>query len=268
MDTRKSQKVIRREEAKALIGKYRQLLIEEFGARRVIPFGSVTGGSPWHPRSDLDIAVEGLPPERFFEALAAVQDLVSSQIQVDLVPLEDATPELRARILGEVEMPEDPILALKELISGELKTLKRLVEETKEALDQLSSPPTQLELHGIASYIHDFYSGIESIFERIVVQLDEGLPDGEYWHVDLLNQIAVDREGTRPRVISEPLRARLRGYLRFRHFFRHAYGVELRWVKLRPLAEGMERVFDQLNKQLEDFFDQLSAYRENSEDSN
>lgn len=265
MDTDKAQDVKSREEARALINKCRKLLIEEFGAQRVIPFGSVTGNGLWHQGSDLDLAVEGLPDNRFFEALSAVQDLVSSQIRVDLVPLEDAKPKLRSHILGEVEMSEDSTQALRDLITEELETLEQLVEEVKGALEKLSSPPTQLDLHGIASYIHDFYSGIESIFERIVVELDEGLPRGEYWHAELLEQVAVKRENIRPRIINEPLRAKLKEYLRFRHFFRHAYGVKLKWVQLRPLAEGMELILNQLTSQIEGFFDQLSSTEKSSD---
>lgn len=41
-----------------------------FGAERVIIFGSVTGDTPWHGRSDIDLAVEGLPPELFWRAWA------------------------------------------------------------------------------------------------------------------------------------------------------------------------------------------------------
>ncbi len=79
----------------------------------------------------------------------------------------------------------------------------------------------------MAAYRHQFYTGVESILERIAVGLGEGLPRGEYWHVDLLNQMAEEWAGERPAVIDEPLRARLKDYLDFRHFFRHAYGYTL-----------------------------------------
>ena len=44
-----------------------QILQDRFRARRVIPFGSVVGQGMWHPGSDLDLAVEGIPPEQFFQ---------------------------------------------------------------------------------------------------------------------------------------------------------------------------------------------------------
>ena len=39
-------------------------------------------------------------------------------------------------------------------------------------------------------------------------------------------------------VISEELRVRLKGYLQFRHRFRHAYTFQLEWERMSPLALG------------------------------
>jgi predicted nucleotidyltransferase len=46
---------------------YMRLLRERFGARRVVLFGSLAGQGPWHARSDVDLAVEGLTPTVFFD---------------------------------------------------------------------------------------------------------------------------------------------------------------------------------------------------------
>ena len=234
-----------------------RLLKERFGAQRVILFGSIAGQGPWHGRSDIDLAVEGLAPAEFFPAYSACRDLLPRglDLELDLVALEDAYPEMRARILGEVEMPDDPMLALQGLIEDELVTLKRVVESTEEALASLSDDPSQFELHGLAAYLHQFYTGVESIFERIAVGMRESLPRGEYWHIDLLNQIAEDRTGERPAVIDGPLRARLKEYLGFRHFFRHAYGHTLRWRKMRWKAEALSDTLTMLRDQLHAFFE-------------
>lgn len=71
-------------------------LVEEFGAREVWLFGSLAWGSP-HAGSDVDIAAGGIPAERYFGALARACEVVGAQ--VDLVPLEDAAPSLRERIV-------------------------------------------------------------------------------------------------------------------------------------------------------------------------
>jgi|GEM_PF-5539003 len=62
-----------RERLERLVEACRRVLMEEFGAKRVIPFGSFVEGF-WHERSDLDLAVERVLPERFFKALTAYRD--------------------------------------------------------------------------------------------------------------------------------------------------------------------------------------------------
>jgi predicted nucleotidyltransferase len=78
-----------------------RVLREEFGAARVWLFGSVP--RPWfHERSDLDLAAEGIAPERVGEAWDRVIELLDED--VDLVAMEEADERLRRRIreTGEV----------------------------------------------------------------------------------------------------------------------------------------------------------------------
>ncbi|HXW01445.1 MAG TPA: nucleotidyltransferase domain-containing protein [Anaerolineae bacterium] len=231
------------------------LLKSRFGARRVILFGSLAGQGVWHSQSDIDLAVEGVAPADFFKAYSACSDLLPQGLELDLVPLEDTYPEMRARILGEVEMPDDPILALKSMIEDELIALDRVAQEMTETLAACAQPPTRLELRAIASMLHEFYNGVERIFERIVVSFGEGLPRGSYWHVDLLAQMATAQANTRPAVIDEPLRARLEEYLKFRHFFRHAYSYTLEWNRMNWQAEQMSETLRLLREQLQTFFE-------------
>jgi predicted nucleotidyltransferase len=69
------------------------LLKSEYGARRVWLFGSVVRGIRVHPRSDIDIAVEGLPAEHFWAAWCRLDTLAPGET-IDLVPVESASPAL------------------------------------------------------------------------------------------------------------------------------------------------------------------------------
>jgi len=71
------------------------------GATKVILFGSLLYGA-LQERSDVDLAVEGLPKEVYWRALMEVSDALGRD--VDLVPFEEALPSLAARIarVGEV----------------------------------------------------------------------------------------------------------------------------------------------------------------------
>lgn len=229
----------RREQAVKTAEACCRLLKERFGARRVIVFGSLAGQGKWHERSDIDLAVEGMAAEQFFRAWASLWEILPPGVDVDLVPLEDVSPELRARILGEEAMPEDPLLALKGLVEDELMALQRIVEGTQEGLAHLTMPFSQFEMNALASYVHQFYTGCERMLERIAVHIDGEVPGEAFSHVNLLAQMARERSGVRPPVLDEGLWVRLQEYLAFRHFFRHAYGSTLEWARLRPLVEGM-----------------------------
>lgn len=75
-----------------------RLLVERFGVKRVILFGSLARGD-LSGDLDVDLAVEGLPPARHWEATSEVAALVATD--VDLVPLEEASPSLAEQIRRE-----------------------------------------------------------------------------------------------------------------------------------------------------------------------
>lgn len=257
MDRTKQREGMSHREVQAAVERCTALLHSQFGANRVIPFGSVLTPEKWHAGSDLDLAVEGIPPEQFFRAWASLRTVLPSNLEVDLVALEDAPAALRARILQEVEMTEDPHQMLHSLVEDELAALQRLVEQTEEAVSNLDVPPSQFEMNALASYVHQFYTGCERILERIAIEIDGGLAQGAFSHANLLAQMAQQRPGLRPPIIDEDLWLRLQEYLQFRHFFRHAYAYILEWPKLHPLVSGMSETLMELQVQLERFFDEL-----------
>lgn len=235
------------------------LLQERFGAKRVIPFGSVAGYGNWHPGSDLDLAVEGLAPEQFFRAWSTLHELLPPGLDVDLVDLEQASQALQARILGEKPMPDEPLLALKELIEDELAALDRIVHDVQEGVGSLEETPSQFAMNALASYLHQFYTGCERILERIAVTIDGSLPGGAFSHANLLAQMAGAYPGVRPAVLNETLWHGLQEYLAFRHFFRHTYGYTLAWAKLRPLVAGISATQTDFKSQLTAFLGDLIA---------
>jgi len=86
---------------KATVPSVVELLTREFGARKVILFGSLVRGDA-RPDSDIDLAVEGLAPAETFRALARAAEVAGRH--VDLVPLEGTRPEVLAIIEREGEV--------------------------------------------------------------------------------------------------------------------------------------------------------------------
>jgi len=87
----------RRERAWALARQAASLLKEQFGATRVVVFGSLVHKDCFTLWSDVDIAAWGIAPEDTFRAIGAVMDL-GGDIEINLVDMGACRPSIRAVI--------------------------------------------------------------------------------------------------------------------------------------------------------------------------
>jgi len=76
------------------------VLKETFGATQVIAFGSLVHGAWFGPRSDIDLAVEGVPADAFWRAWRTLDDL-DPAFEIDLVAIESAPEQLRDEITSQ-----------------------------------------------------------------------------------------------------------------------------------------------------------------------
>jgi predicted nucleotidyltransferase len=63
--------------------------LKSFGATDVYLFGSLAKGT-FRSNSDIDLAVSGIPPEKFFEAMGRAEDVLKREI--DLIDLDENNP--------------------------------------------------------------------------------------------------------------------------------------------------------------------------------
>jgi hypothetical protein len=103
---------------------------------------------------------------------------------------------------------------------------------------------------GVALNLHGFYTGVEHIFEDIARTLENSVPSGSEWHMDLLTQMAGEIEGIRPAVISRETRACLDEYRGLRHVVRNVYAFNLRSARLHGLTNGLNDCFGRVQKEL------------------
>ena len=73
------------------------LLKREFGATRVVLFGSLAHRSWFTPWSDIDLAVWGIAPKDFYRAVGTVSDM-KSEFKIDVVDPETCRPFVREEI--------------------------------------------------------------------------------------------------------------------------------------------------------------------------
>ena len=83
----------RRRLASLTARKAAQVLRNEFDAQKVILFGSLARRGSFSLYSDIDLAVRGIAPEKFYAAVSAMMD-VSVDFKIDLVEPEDCSPAM------------------------------------------------------------------------------------------------------------------------------------------------------------------------------
>lgn len=103
-----------------------------------------------------------------------------------------------------------------------------------------------------ASFLADFYMGVERIFKIIAEELNGGTPKGEDWHKRLLLDMSLNI-GERPPVISRELQGSLLMFLGSRYVVRQVYGFELDEKRLEALSVHFEPVLEKFIKEIEDF---------------
>jgi predicted nucleotidyltransferase len=84
----------------SLAKKCAKLLKEKYRVKRVFLIGSLAYGTV-HDKSDIDLVVEGLPSERYIDALVDLNDILERKIELNLIPFEDAFETLREKTLRE-----------------------------------------------------------------------------------------------------------------------------------------------------------------------
>ncbi len=105
----------------------------------------------------------------------------------------------------------------------------------------------------VASAVHHYYTALKSLFERIARAFEGPPARGDRWHQDLLRAMSLHIEEVRPPVVAPERLPVLRDLLGFRHFFRHAYAVELDPIRLRDIAERLIAVHPMLREDLDAF---------------
>jgi hypothetical protein len=114
------------------------------------------------------------------------------------------------------------------------------LEAFRSRVNELRAPPPlssagRPQLAEAAVALHHAYGAVEAALSRIARAIDDGLPEGPDWHQSLLHVMALAIPSVRPPVLSKDALDVLQRLLAFRHFFRHAYAIDLDGSRLEEL---------------------------------
>lgn len=136
---------------------------------------------------------------------------------------------------------------LEEYCEAEFENIDVVMSDLFSVVNTEKSEYSVPELAAIATFIHNFYNGIENILKRVVSFKRLEIKGSPTWHKDLL-KTAFDAG-----ITSNELYGTLSDYLSFRHFFVHAYSFTLRWEELRPLVDGIKNTFENFKSAIYSF---------------
>ena len=124
---------------------------------------------------------------------------------------------------------------LRDRVESEYEAIQKTLDTLPPAsrLTELSV----LELGGVAALLHNFYNGIENVIKQILLAKGLPIPEGPAWHRDLLTAAEEHR------VLSKATAEQLKQFLAFRHFFSHAYALDLDPEGMESLVADAAGVF-------------------------
>ena len=246
------------------------MLYKDFGATQVAVFGSLAEPEAFSKWSDIDIAVWGIPNDKYFRASSIASD-ISGLFKVDLIDFENSKGLFRERIQSQLIPIEKGKIykmdrsELIQRISDERSKIERTLKKIEERLEKIKTAPIEYREEietTIGKNLVDCYSGTENIFRHIAIDIDLRMPDGSRWHKELPTQMTELRVERQP-VISQETFEALEELLEFRHVFRNIYEDELIYERAERHAKQVSQLFNRLSKELDVFIAWLNGQESN-----
>lgn len=144
------------------------------------------------------------------------------------------------------------LVILKSEIKRDLEKLDRLLEKFASSYQEYNRQKKYAFLVESAFYVNQVYTGFERIFQN-VADCFENTIDEKSWHKSLLERMALNLENIRPPVISESNLRCLDELRAFRHFFRHAYELDLQEKKFSIVVSSVHELEESFREDLEKF---------------
>ncbi len=143
---------------------------------------------------------------------------------------------------------------LKASLEAHRQEIARVFAKIEERQAHLDDPAY---LESLGYQLHNLYSAFEDLFEAVADFFENRVTERAGYHRELLWRMKIPIPGVRPALLSEESYKLLDSLRAFRHFFRHAYGVELDSKKVELVMEealALKRLYTQ---EIERFLEQV-----------
>ncbi|GEM_PF-223332 len=147
---------------------------------------------------------------------------------------------------------------LREEINGELELMNATVNELLSLKnDAQQRVLTVRELTATATFLAQFYNGVENILKRICMFYNVPIPNSGQWHTKLFKQFCHPPQPPLPLLLDQILANDLSPYRRFRHVAVHGYGVQLDWTRMETGVAQTEQVFIRFKSKVLSYLESL-----------
>jgi hypothetical protein len=160
-------------------------------------------------------------------------------------------------------MKTDRLIDLIAELQSEIISIEKLAANLMETWETLPAETREKKIHesAIALNLHNFYTGVEKVFERIADDLNGGVPGGRERHKRLLHSMTLELPDLRPPVISGATEIAMYEFLAFRHIVRNIYAFEIDSERLALLMKRFPNALMCFKRDVESFIDFLQRQK-------
>jgi hypothetical protein len=148
------------------------------------------------------------------------------------------------------------------LIEAEVRHQLELIDKVRATIaDRVArmAAGEAVVVEGAAFHVNNFYSAVEDLLRIVAAAFENNIDDVSRWHSELIDRMTLDIPGVRPPLLSAGAAQLLHRLRSFRHFFRHAYRVELNPDEVLENVARTSEVHPLLLADVERFLGQLRA---------
>ena len=139
-------------------------------------------------------------------------------------------------------------------IKIEFENIGIVINELQSILDSVGEKePISRDKTAAASYLSQFYNGIENILKRISRFKNVELPKGELWHKELFERFCSPPFDNLPLIFTKELEIKFIPYRKFRHVVIHGYSFKLEWSLMKRGIEQIEYLFNDFKEKINSF---------------